>query len=292
MNERRSAILKLIGEQPNIRLIEISDKLDIDPDQIVPLIREDINSGLIVTSEIEAPNGRMQPCFLHTQIPAKPADAPFVVPTFGKDTPTLGAAKPLPAIDVPVALKPGVPLVSKPAPAPVPTARKTKIELAIEYLRENGPVTSPFLSRAIGLDPKTAPHSYINAAIKDGRIIFKDKEWSLAVLPAEMARTEAAGKQAPPVQPVAVPEPVAVPVPVTAPRMAMVPLAPSSGLDMDRVEAREVKPDPAAEKFVMGLFSTGELVIEQDGREIRLKPENAAALVRYVRKIEPVVLSD
>ncbi|MEJ7804319.1 MAG: hypothetical protein WKG03_00135, partial [Telluria sp.] len=54
----KQAILNLIRTSPNVRTVEISDKLDIDLDRVRPLIAGDIASGVIVEEPVIAPNGR------------------------------------------------------------------------------------------------------------------------------------------------------------------------------------------------------------------------------------------
>lgn len=63
-------ILELILNRPNIRTVEIADRLDMEPDAVRPHIADEIKSGIIVEEPIVAPNGRTVQSFRYAT--AKP----------------------------------------------------------------------------------------------------------------------------------------------------------------------------------------------------------------------------
>jgi hypothetical protein len=51
-------ILDLITRKPGIRIIEIADLVDCDPDMVESSIRDEIKSGVVIATPITAPNGK------------------------------------------------------------------------------------------------------------------------------------------------------------------------------------------------------------------------------------------
>lgn len=57
--DRREKIIQLITERPNMRDMEIADRLDLDVEQVGRALADDINSGKVLVAQVRAPNGRM-----------------------------------------------------------------------------------------------------------------------------------------------------------------------------------------------------------------------------------------
>lgn len=267
----KQRILNLIALRPNIRVVEISDALDIDMELIRPMIKAEIGTGMIVVGTAVALNGLIVETFRSA------VQAPVVE---RKAAPTI--AKPVAAVKAAV----------KPVAAVKPSL--SKVDAAIAYLRENGPVPTEFLSRAMGLKKGEYPSQYLSAALRDGRVICENKDWSAGpiagnpVLPAEKPETD-------PVPALAAKE---VPAPVTIPRFT--PEVAESAVTAEKaplpapvVAATMPKPriaDPAAARFVAGLMSNGELMIDVDGKITTLTHDQAKTLHAYLGKIGYVLL--
>lgn len=267
MSNRKAEIMDLIGKRPQIRLVEISDALDIEMDVVEAAIAYEVGSGAIITTPILAPNGRQQPSYRLRDTVAKVELA--CARTFGpaSSAPSPKNTTALPAVRV----KEG--------------DGRTKATRAIDYLRETGPVPVEFLSRAMGLGDKGNVRGYLAIAIRDKRIEFgADKLWRLgpaeAPAPAAQKPDATAEKQGP-----AAPQPA-----TTVPEVEPATPAPVAAAQIEIPAFIAKRPVPAAEHFVMGLFSTGEVTINQDGQELKLKPGNAAALLKYLKKLEPMIL--
>lgn len=56
---------------------------------------------------------------------------------------------------------------------------RTRVQRAIDHLREHGAATNDEISRAMGLKPGAHPGSYLAVAVKDGRIDTRDGRWHL-----------------------------------------------------------------------------------------------------------------
>lgn len=226
----KKQILELIALRPNIRTVEISDQLDIDMERIRPLIDSEIKSGLIVVSPIRAPNGKMVDSFRST------STVPVVQ----------SKAEAAPVKPVVEAVKPAVE-VAKPA---------TKVDAAIEYLRENGPVPNEFLARFMRLPKGTYPSQYLSTALRDGRLIFENKEWRVGTnavavpagfTPSTQAVALRKGIAAPTVAPVIAPklsEVKAEKVPELAPKADPAPVIEASSPASVGVVERAVHDEP------------------------------------------------
>jgi hypothetical protein len=212
----KQQILDLIRANPNIRTVEISDKLDIDLERVRPLIADEIRALVIVEEPIIAPNGREVLSFRYRDaqpkaevqtpapesLPARvvralpPAVRKVVVPAASPEpapardvAPAATAAAPVPAqpekpqeIDVPVTRKESVPLQRV-----VRADGPSRTELGMQCLRESsGPVSSAVLSVAMGLPKHHYPISYLRGAIKRNEIARVGSDWVL-VRPQEKA---------------------------------------------------------------------------------------------------------
>lgn len=193
----KQKILDLILSRPNIRTVEIADKLDMEPDSVRPKIADEIRSGMIVEEPIIAPNGHKVLSFRFAS--AKPA-APIVTEPMPAPVPAriarlmspamrrASVAAPAPAdIDVPVSRKLDTPLTPA-QPRKRADGQPTRIELALECLRAaNGePVPTEMLGRAMGLSAKNHPSSYLMAPMRDGRICMRAKMWTLGTAAVDL----------------------------------------------------------------------------------------------------------
>lgn len=288
------AILDLIALTPNIRDVEISDKLDIDIERVRPAIQAEIKSGLIVVAPIQAPNGLMVDSYRST------VQEPVVQ---RKPVP---AVKPSPA---PMVAK----LVAAVAKTPPPVKHMTKPELAIAHLRENGKVPTEFLSRAMGLKKGEYPSQFLSSSQKNGIVIYHEasKEWSLgpnadasAAAPAPAVKQAVIPAQAPKVPELA---PKAKPIPAPqepapATNLVMTAIAPAvaapdapdhavhdepASAPVVAATAAPVPPvrDHGADRFVAGLLSNGELMIDVGGSVTLLKEDHARELFKYLQKV-------
>lgn len=211
----KQQVLNLIHRFPNIRTVEISDRLDIDVEQVRPYVAAEISSGEIVEEPIIAPNGRTVQSFRFKD--AAPVAAAVAATLAPEPTPArvtralpptsrpVSAVVPVPAvqqlvvapapvaktldIDVPVTRKDDVPLVV--VDAKVATSQQlpvTRVERGMALLREKHPgiVGSAELAIAMGLPVKHSPYSYLQSAIRSGRAVCVGREWALG--PKELAR--------------------------------------------------------------------------------------------------------
>lgn len=207
----KQQILALIKSNPNIRTVEISDKLDIDSDRIQPMIAAELGSGAVVVEPIRAPNG----CIVHSFRYASAAPATGVAAASAGPVPArvvramppamrkaiAPVAAPAPAaqpgpmaaaleIDVPVTRKTGVPLIAV-APDPAKAPRKegpSRVELAVKFLHDSGkPVSGLAMRDAMGLTKGQSPVNFLTGAVRGKRVAWdaEKKEWSLGVAELE-----------------------------------------------------------------------------------------------------------
>lgn len=283
MDERKRAILSLIAEQPNIRLVEISDKLDIDMERVQPLIQAEIDAGTIITEQIQAPNLRWQPAFRYKSADiAKPAHDQAVI-----DVPVTRKLDPVPEVIKPVTeSEVRAPTPKKNAEAPRVRTPLSKIDIAINFLRQQAGagVTTEDMRKALGLtNPNYAIGAFIRPAIRDGRIRQVNGIWSLGSDP-EQSHVEkpAAGINIDAAH--AQPDHVAVrPL-----RVSPTPTATAAQLP---AEDKPALPSHDAERFVAGLLSSGELQLSIDGKTLTLTPAYTRELYQYLNKIGPVMLA-
>ena len=209
----KQQVLDLIRANPNIRTVEISDKLDIDVERVRPLIAAEISALIIVEELITAPNGRPVQSFRYrdaqpkvepvAEPPAEPLPArvvralpPAVRKTIAPTAPAVGQepareAPPVAAvaafspaqpeqaqeIDVPVTRKENAPLRRAVVKADGPT----RVEMGMECLRaNNGPVSSAMLSVAMGLPRGHYPISYLRGALNRKEVVRVGDNWALA----------------------------------------------------------------------------------------------------------------
>jgi len=113
----KTEVLSLILSRPNVRTVEIADRLDMEPDAVRPLIADEIARGVIVEESIVAPNGRPVLSFRY----ASAAPAAAVVSELAADPFPARVLRALPPTERPV-IERERPLSSRPAPPPPPPA--------------------------------------------------------------------------------------------------------------------------------------------------------------------------
>lgn len=241
----KQTILDLIAANPNIRTVEISDRLDIDLEMVRPHIADEIRSGEIVEEPILAPNGRTvlsfrradaapkvavvtSPVEARAALPARvvrampPAVRKMLAPPQAAPAPEAKAESSTPLeIDVQVTRKEGVPLAAEAVPAQEAKPRRegvSRVERGLALLRAQhpAPVLNPALMEAMDLPTRHSPYSYMHSAIKGGRALYENRKWTLG--PVELAKLE---------QPAAVEQPA----PAVSVRQEQSDTAPATGAE-------------------------------------------------------------
>lgn len=135
-------VLELIGKNPGIRTVQISDRLDCDLAELRGVLHEETQRGsAIVAHNVTAPNGRA--AIAYTLV--------------------------------------GVPLPDTLATAADGGKPKTNVERAIEFIeaQPDGKATSAQLHTLLGLKADEYASQYLGGAVKDGRLVKDGKFWSL-----------------------------------------------------------------------------------------------------------------
>ncbi len=247
-------ILELIGTKPGIRTVEISDRLDCDIEQLQDMLMDLFRSGLIVARDIIGPNKR----------PAKAYWLKGVAQVAASTTPA------------------EIEITDETGPA------KSKVELAIRFVAANGNATSADLHKLLKLKPTDYASSYLNSALKDGRLVKEGKIWTLGtgvpcVAPAGM---ENKGPfEAPTVSTrleSAAPPPV-ITVKIETPAEA----APASAvLDEEAKPLPIAAPSTPIPGFSCALWSHGELQMVRDGAELaKLTADETKQLCEYLDRL-------
>lgn len=132
MAHNTKEIIELIGKRPGIRLVEIADAVDCDPDQVLWALTDQLLDGSVIKSEVKAPNGHMQPSFtLRDQQKVEPA----------------------------------------PSQADKPTAQKTKVQLALDYLATVDKADDVAMRKAMGLPIGGNVRAYISGLLANRKVI-------------------------------------------------------------------------------------------------------------------------
>jgi len=113
----KTEVLSLILSRPNVRTVEIADRLDMDPECVRPLIADEIKRGIIVEEPVVAPNGRTVQSFRYAT--AAPAAA-VVLEAQASPFPAR-VLRSLPPTERPIVERER-PLSSRPVPMPPPRA--------------------------------------------------------------------------------------------------------------------------------------------------------------------------
>jgi hypothetical protein len=126
----KTDILNLILNQPNVRTVEIADRLDLDVERVRPLIADELRSGAIVEEEIRAPNG----CLVQSFRYARAIPAAAAVTVAHADPFPARVIRALPPAERPLSARPAR-LSSRPlAPMPKPAADPLTLALAPAHI--------------------------------------------------------------------------------------------------------------------------------------------------------------
>lgn len=132
MAHNTKEIIELIGKRPGIRLVEIADAVDCDPDQVLWALTDQLLDGSVIKSEVKAPNGHMQPSFTLR-------DQPKVEPA--------------------------------PEEKAKPTVQKTKVQLALDYLATVDKADDVAMRKAMGLHIGGNVRAYISGLLANRKVI-------------------------------------------------------------------------------------------------------------------------
>lgn len=211
----RLKILEIILNKPNLRAVDIADRLDIDAERVRPLIAADIETGSVVEEEITGPNGRPAMSF---RFASEQAKAPV--------------AAELQAASVPARVARALP----PAQRPVVASNPTRADRAIAFLHERHPepVSGVELMLAMGLSIHHSPYQTMRSSINRGRVDYTNHMWTLG--PVELFKLSAGVTTE-------VPEVAPAPAPATMTADEWVVGADPEAAPVDLVKP-EVQPDP------------------------------------------------
>lgn len=231
-------IIALIARQPMLRASQIADKLDIEVDQAETLLRPLLVAGNVIEHEVVAPNNRPAMAYeLSEQFKASDTMRAILA---GSETPT-----------PPAAAAPE----STPAPRPERRASEkppSKVDRAIAFLTENGSATAVQLRTVMGLQPNSAPSSWLTVALKSGRIV---NEGGFYKLGQDKAPSDAPEPKKP--------EPPAV--------------------DRSDEPLQQLKQALKPPRFRSALWSDGQVEVQRDGMTVAELPRDVAEEVaRFV----------
>jgi len=253
-----SKILDAAQKNPGIRTIEICDQIDCDIDLVESVLRVMLEAKSLVRTEVMAPNGRKAAAFWppgHTPT-AAPA-APSLLPAAAKPIPlpVLHATKWLDDEAKPSTETKSIKATLTLPPAPA-DATKSKVDLAIEFVKAKGIATTAELRQVMGISKSNHPIGWLGYAVKDGRLSrVGANQWTVPSTPAQKP-VEALPKQ--------LEEP--------APSALMQPLK------MTATPAEEQGTD-----FAAGLFTDGQVHLRIRGDWIALSHSETAALRNLLR---------
>ena len=132
MAHNTKEIIELIGKRPGIRLIEIADAVDCDPEQVEWALSDALGDGSVLKTDVRAPNGLMQPSYTLR-------DQPKVEP--------------------------------EPVKAQNPLIGKTKVQLALDYLATVEVADDVALRKAMGLHIGGNVRAYISGLLANRKVI-------------------------------------------------------------------------------------------------------------------------
>jgi hypothetical protein len=166
MNDQQ--IIDFVRTTGKARIVQVSDKFDVPPQEAADRLRELARDGKLKESSGFAPNGLKCPVF----------DVPEAAPSM------TASGFPIPSTRVhaapPAEVQEVTPVAAEPPPEVFSDAPKlTKAEQVIAFIREHGEATSSDLHRLLGLKPEEYASSYLNAPLKDGRLVRDGKIWKL-----------------------------------------------------------------------------------------------------------------
>jgi hypothetical protein len=167
----------LIAKRPGIRAVEIADQVDCEIEAVEWSIQDELSAGRIRREIIMAPNGRPTSAFWLGEQPVAAEPAPVVIePKVQITPPASPASVPAPAA---AASTPAIPAASPPPLVAPPT--KTKVELAMEFVRgqTSRTATDDELRAVMGLAKDRHPASFLSTQLKRGYLIKRDGLWHL-----------------------------------------------------------------------------------------------------------------
>jgi hypothetical protein len=174
MNDQQ--IYALMAKTPKIRAVQIADALDVDLEDVNEKLRFLVSMGDIVQSNGFSPNGH----------------AAQVYDLSEKSRSRQGIA-PLPAIQPP-ATEQSVASVEAPMMAPTPSAAPSaapaasisptsdepgRAARALAFIETHGSATDAQLRAIMGLKDDVFPSSYLNMAVKAGKVVKVGREWKI-----------------------------------------------------------------------------------------------------------------
>jgi hypothetical protein len=195
MNQR---ILELLARHPMQRTAQLADRLDISADQADTLLRSHLVAGVIVEHEVTAPNNRPAMAYeLSEQFKLTDAYRAIVAhsaPTAAAATAAVAAASIAAPLVTPTFVPTAAPAApptatAKPARQPAgasPVPAVTKVDRAIDCVKQHGAVLTGQLRVAMNLRPGQHPAAYLATALRDGRIKREGECWSLSDGPAAL----------------------------------------------------------------------------------------------------------
>ncbi len=261
-------IYTLMAKTPNIRAVQICDALDVDLVDVSAALKSLVSVGDVMRHTGAGPNG--QPTQMYNLSPdfRKSRDGAALIASLPATAPT-----PTPAVQPPTT--PAVPAVSPVVPAPevqappfvttpvfgeqsaLPRAA-TKVDLALEHVKNHGPVSDIDMRTVMGLPKTSAPKAYLISAIKSGRIRKNDAgQW-------ELGDGTAPAKRAP-----ATPAAPTVVAAAAATKEDVAGLPPEVVKQLSKpAQVLANPPTSVGPTFRCGLRSDGVLELQRDGRSL------------------------
>ena len=172
---------------------------------------------------------------------------------------------------------------------PTLTATKSKVDLAIDFIREHGRATTEQMRQVMDLKSHQHPLAWLSAAITNGRLARAKEFWILGegAIPVK-PRTippRAPSKPAPVTQGAAVPTPSTptshAPMPPAKPEAA----EPAAAMRIKQIPVSSTgdRRSDCAGEFVAGLFSDGELHLRVSGNWIALTSDQTTTLRQLLK---------
>jgi hypothetical protein len=160
MSAYTKPILELICRRPGIRMVEIADLVDCEPDMVQPAIQSEIDAGNIHVEKVTAPNGRPANAFI---------PSPDLVQKYAPKTERPAETS---ASQIEQLSNVGkVEMMAAAAEAP------TKVKRAMAFLQTNGKATTAELRQVMGIGEKAQPRAYLATQIRKGMVVFQDDMW-------------------------------------------------------------------------------------------------------------------
>jgi hypothetical protein len=241
MNDQ--AILEKIAQHPQCRAVQLADWIDSELDDVQAVL-----AGLIAVGDVVASNG------------TSPAGAPCQLYELSDQFKASEAYKPI---------------FSKVVAAQFAAAHAdlSKVDRAIEFVRERGTASSAELHAVLQLPASEYVSSYLNGALKSGRLVKDGKSWTLGPAAEQTAPVPASAGSSP-----------VVTTAESKPTLAVPTFLPKSGPATPPAPARPPRPAPAkdvapasaaAPVYRCALWSDGVLEVRRDGQTVAELPQAA-----------------